>query len=299
MSHKLTAFEQAILAGLADKAGLAAALLETWAELPGNSIQSARTLVAAAQLGVTEESATRKLLERSVALGLLEVDLSGFRPRGDTHARFGRLAFALNAIEHYRSVIHRDATVAQVVLTKPLRPSVLERKLSALGWRTTDLEPTEHAFHGMVRAAQRRVVVMTPFFDITGAEWLQELLSYASSGVERTLILRSLEDVARKDYPVGYDAISPWLKAQGVRVFNYSIPRMEGGRETFHAKAVLCDRSTAYLGSSNVTAASLEHSMEMGVVLQGQAAANVAEVVEAVVGAATQWLRFGVFGRFV
>lgn len=288
--QKLTAFEQAALAGLADQASLAAALLEAWADLPADSVQSARSLIDTAQLGVTEEGATRDLLARSVGLGLVEATQAGFRPRSGAHSHFQRLAFALNTIEHYRSFVHRDATVAQVVLTKPPRPSVLEQKLSALGWRTANLEPTEHAFHGMVRAAQRRVVVMTPFFDSTGAAWLQELLSYASPGVECSLILRSLEDSTRKDYPVGFDTISPWLKAQGVRVFNYSIARMEGGRETFHAKAVLCDRSTAYLGSSNVTAASLEHSMEMGVVLEGRAAFGVAEVIDAVLAAATKWL---------
>lgn len=285
-ASKLTAFEQSVLFGLSDKADLAASLLEAWAELPSSSVQSARSLVAVAQLGVTEEGATSELLERSVELGLLESAFSGYRPRGDTHSRFARLAFALNAVQHYRSAIHRDATVARVALTKPSRPSMLEQKLSALGWRTNSLEPTQHAFHGMVQAAQRRVVVMTPFFDTTGAEWLRELLSYAPLSVERLLILGSLEDPSRKDYPLGYDAISPWLKAQGVRVYNYSIPRIEGGRETFHAKAVLCDRSLAYLGSSNITAASLEHSMEMGVVLQGQAAAEVAEVIDAVIAAA-------------
>jgi phosphatidylserine/phosphatidylglycerophosphate/cardiolipin synthase-like enzyme len=286
-TQKLSALEQAVLAGLAYKAGLAAALLAAWADLPADSEQSARSLVYAAQLGVTEEGATKDLLERSVGLGLVEATLVGFKPRNGMHARFQRLAFALYAVEHYRSLVHQDATVAQVVLTKPPRPSVLEQKLAALGWRTTDLEPTEHAFHGMVRAAQRRVIVMTPFFDSTGATWLQELLSYASPGVERILILRSLEDRTRKDYPSGFDTISPWLKAQGVRVFNYSISRMEGGRETFHAKALLCDRGAAYLGSSNVTAASLEHSMEMGVVLEGRAAAGVAEVIDAVLAAAT------------
>jgi phosphatidylserine/phosphatidylglycerophosphate/cardiolipin synthase-like enzyme len=289
-AQKLSAFEKSAMAGLADKAGLAAPLLEAWADLPADSEQSARSLVYAAQLGVTEEQATGDLLERSVKLGLAEATLGGFKPRNGMHARFQRLAFALYAVEHYRSLVHQDATVAQVVLTKPPRPSVLEQKLSALGWRTKDLESTEHAFHGIVRAAQRRVVVMTPFFDSTGADWLQELLSYASPGVERILILRSLEDRTRKDYPFGFDTISPWLKAQGVRVFNYSIPRMEGGRETFHAKAVLCDRSAAYLGSSNVTAASLEHSMEMGVVLEGRAAAGVAEVIDAVIAASTLWL---------
>jgi len=289
-AQKLTAFEQAVLAGLADKASLAATLLEAWADLPADSVQSARSLVDAAQLGVTEESATQGLLDRSVDLGLVEPTLMGFKPRNGAHVRFQRLAFALYAVEQYRSSVHRDATVAHVVLTKPPRPSILEQKLSALGWRTKDLEPTEHAFHGMVRAAQRRVVVMTPFFDSTGAAWLQEMLAHASPEVERILILRSLEDNTRKDYPFGFDTIAPWLKSQGVRVFNYSIPRIDGGRETFHAKAVLCDRSAAYLGSSNVTAASLEHSMEMGVVLEGRAAASVSEVIDAVLVAATLWV---------
>jgi len=289
-TQRLTAFEQSILADLADSAGLAAMVLEAWAELPADSVQSARSLVDAAQLNVTEESATQSLLERSARLGVVESMPAGFKPRNGMHERFPRLAFALHAVEHYRSSVHRDATVAQVVLTKPPRPSVLEQKLSALGWRTAELEATEHAFHGMVRAARRRVVVMTPFFDSTGAAWLQELLSYVSPGVERTLILRSLEDIARRDYPFGVEAILPWLKAQGVRVFNYSIPRIDGGRETFHAKTVLCDRSVAYLGSSNVTAASLEHSMELGVVLEGRAAAGVADVIDAVMAAATQWM---------
>lgn len=289
-TQKLTAFEQAVLAGLAEKAGLAAAVLEAWAGLPAGSAQSARSLIDAAQLGVTEEGATQGLLERSTSLGLIELTPAGYKPRNGAHERFPRLAFALHAVEHYRSSVHRDATVAQVVLTKPPRPSMLEQKLSALGWRTTELEATEHVFHGMVRAAKRRMVVMTPFFDSTGATWLTELLSNVSPGVERILILRSLEDNTRKDYPFGFDAISQWLKVEGVRVFNYSIPRMDGGRETFHAKAVLCDRSTAYLGSSNVTAASLEHSMEMGVVLDGRAAAGVAEVIDAVLAAATPWM---------
>lgn len=289
-TQKLTAFEQTVLAGLAEKAGLAAAVLEAWADLPAGSVQSTRSLIDAAQLGVTEEGATQGLLERSTSLGLIELTPAGYKPRNGAHERFPRLAFALHAVEHYRSSVHRDATVAQVVLTKPPRPSMLEQKLSALGWRTTELEATEHAFHGMVRAAKRRMVVMTPFFDSTGATWLTELLSNVSPGVERILILRSLEDNTRKDYPFGFDAISQWLKVEGVRVFNYSIPRMDGGRETFHAKAVLCDRSTAYLGSSNVTAASLEHSMEMGVVLEGRAAAGVAEVIDAVLAAATPWM---------
>jgi phosphatidylserine/phosphatidylglycerophosphate/cardiolipin synthase-like enzyme len=288
-AQRLTAFEQALLGALSEKAGLAAALLEAWAHLPADSVQSPRSLVDAAQLSVTHEGATREVLERSAGLGLLESTSGGYRAQGTAHARFERLAFALYAIEHYRSVIHRDVTVARVVLTKPPKPSVLEQRLFSLGWRTADIEPTDHGFHGIVRAAKRRVTVMTPFFDTAGAPWLKELLCCAPRGVERVVILRSLEDRTRKDYPTGLDILSAWFKAESVKVFNYSIPRQDGGRETFHAKAVLCDRSLAYLGSSNATAASLEHSMEMGVVLEGRAAATVAEIIDAVLQAASPW----------
>lgn len=289
-TQRLTAFERNILASLAEQAGLAAILLEVWADLSSDSVQTARSLVDVAQLNTTEEGATQSFLERSASLGLVEAESTGFRPGVGMHERFPRLAFALYAVEHHRSSVHRDATVAQVVLTKPPRPSLLEQKLSELGWRTAELEVTEHAFHGMVRAARQRVVVMTPFFDSTGATWLQELLSHTLPDVECTLILRSLEDRRRKDYPIGFATISAWLKMRGVRVFNYSIPHVNGGRETFHAKVVLCDRNSAYLGSSNITAASLEHSMEMGVVLNGRAVATISEVLDSVLSASTQWL---------
>lgn len=288
--QKLSTFEKSVLAGLANRPGLAAALLDAWSEGLPHSTQTARTLVDLAQLGVTEEQAAQGLLVKAVELYLLDEVPGGFRPRGDAHAKFKRLALALNAVEHYLRFVHQDSTAVQVVLTKPPAPSALERNLSKVGWRTADIEPTEHAFQSMVSAAISRVVVMTPFFDRKGAIWLQELFSASKPGVERVLILRTLESPKREDYPVGYDDIASWLKDGGVRVMNYSLPRSNTfGRETFHAKVVLCDRDTAYLGSSNMTSASLEHSMEMGVALKGRAAADVAVVLEAVMKAAVAW----------
>lgn len=287
--QRLTALEKRVLAGLCSRASLAASLLDAWSAMPA-SVQTERSLIDLAQLNVTEEGAAKDVLEKAVALGLLDETRSGFCPRGRAYTLFPRLAFALNAIEYYVAEVHQDATTTRVVLTKPPNPSTLEQKLSELGWRTSDLEPTEHAFHSMVRAAQHRVVVMTPFFDVKGALWLQELLRLVQPGVERILVLRSLEDRTRKDYPNGFDVIASWLKPEGVKIFNYSIPRLESsGRETFHAKVVLCDRNTAYLGSSNMNAASLEHSMEMGVALKGRAAADVATVVDSVLKAAVAW----------
>ena len=288
--QKLSTFEMSVLAGLSTRPGLAAALLDAWSDCLPHSTQTARALVDLAQHGVTEEQAVQELLAKAVELSLLDEVPSGFRPRGEAHAKFKRLALALNAVEHYVRFVHQDSTTVQVVLTKPLAPSALEKNLSEMGWRTADIEPTEHAFKSMVSAASCRVVVMTPFFDVKGAAWLQELFLAAKPGVEQVRILRSLENPKRDDYPVGYDSIASWLKGRGVRVLNYSLPRVNTfGRETFHAKVVLCDRDTAYLGSSNMTSASLEHSMEMGVALKGRAAADVAVVLEAVMRAALPW----------
>lgn len=284
---ELTAFEKRVVGTLSSKAGLAAALLAAWSELPAGSIQTAKSITALAQMGVTEERGAKEVLARAAKVGLVQPEGLGYVARKHNIEVFKRISFGLGAIDFYLSNVHEDASTAQIVLTKPPRPSALENELAQLGWRTADVEPTDHAFLGMVQSAKQRVVVMTPFFDIKGAIWLKELFGRVSPGVSRVLILRSLEDPKRPDYPVGFDAIGPWLAERSVEIFNYSILRPDGfGRETFHAKVVLCDDDHVYIGSSNLNSASLEHSMELGVVLNGKAASDAAVVMEAVLKAA-------------
>jgi len=287
---KLSAFEKSVVGGLSFNADVAGVLLSALANAPASTVQTVRSLVDLAQLGVTEERATDVFLKRAVELALLDEALGGYRPRATAHDKFERMAFALCAVAHYQQNVHHDSTTVSIVLTKPPTPSQLEKKLSEVGWRTADIEPTDQAFHSMVSSAMRRVIVMTPFFDVKGAMWLKELFSSARQDVKQILILRTLENRSKDDYPVGYDSIATWLSERGVKIFNYSLPRPSGvGRETFHAKVILCDSDVAYLGSSNMTSASLEHSMEMGVALKGRAAADVAVVLEAVMRAATLW----------
>lgn len=288
---QLSAFEERLLKALQPRAALAFRALQTWSELPPESVQSVKGLTEAAHLGVTEEAGLAEVFLVGQEVGLFEATGAGFRVRHGLHPLLARLAFALEAVDHYRAAIHRDDTLVQVVLTKPPQPSVLERRLEEVGWRTADLESTDRAFLRLVQLAKRRVVVMTPFFDVKGAAWLKELFSQAGPGVLRQLILRSLEDPEKSDYPAGFTLLAPWFKEEGIEVFNYSLSRPNGGgRETFHAKVVLCDRDAAYLGSSNLNYASLEYSMEMGVAMQGRAAAQVDDVIGAVLRASTRVL---------
>jgi phosphatidylserine/phosphatidylglycerophosphate/cardiolipin synthase-like enzyme len=53
------------------------------------------------------------------------------------------------------------------------------------------------------------------------------------------------------------------------------------GRETFHAKVVLVDESAYYVGSSNFMASALDRSLECGVIVHGNSARDIRNVVEA------------------
>lgn len=288
--QSLSSLEKRALKALSYRAGVAATLINAWSNASLDSSQTVRSLIDMAGFGVTEEVATNEVLAELTSLELISKSALGFRICADKHKALARISLALHAVAYYASTIHKDQSTAKVVLTRPPQPSKLEQQLANRGWRTAELETTRDAFKTLVRGARRRVVVMTPFLDLGGAEWLCQLYESVHEGVDRILILRTLEKPLRPDFPVGYTKAALRLRDADVRVFNYSIPR-EGsfGRETFHAKVVLCDEDKAYVGSSNLTVASLEHSMELGISLSGRVGAQVAIVMDAVLACATPW----------
>jgi phosphatidylserine/phosphatidylglycerophosphate/cardiolipin synthase-like enzyme len=70
------------------------------------------------------------------------------------------------------------------------------------------------------------------------------------------------------------------FKALGVSVYEYALPSMlPSGRETFHAKLVLADASSFYVGSSNFMGSALDRSLECGVIVSGEAARQLRSVL--------------------
>jgi phosphatidylserine/phosphatidylglycerophosphate/cardiolipin synthase-like enzyme len=272
---------------LTPRSGHCASLFAAWAAVSAETAIDARELTRLAGLSVADEQGAYDIVQELNQLGLVTRLGNRWLPRQGFHSALSMVAAAFSAIDFYKTVVHRDVTEAQVVLTSPARSNELETELQAVGWHTADIEPTDRAFRNLVRGARERVLVMTPFLDERGADWLRDLLAQVRQGVAIQLVLRSLEDPTRPDYPSGYASLRTWLAARGVTVLNYSIPRDGGGgRETFHAKVILSDHNAAYVGSANLTAASREYSMEMGVVIRGRAARQIAEVVHAVIRAA-------------
>ena len=286
INPKLTAHEEQLISIMGDKAGVAATVLAAWAKLYPESMQTVKSLTCLAQLGTGDERAVEQVLDNAVGLGLINKKGGQYSAVEEQFGSFDRLALLLNTSAFYAREVHEDATTARIVLTKPKQPSVLEENLSSYGWHTAELDSTHTTFIGMVQGAKQRIVLMTPFLDYVGAEWVKSLFEVAAENVEKILILRSLEDNTRDDYPKGYDSIRDWLHRKNITILNYSLKRVGSyTRETFHAKVILCDRSNAYLGSSNMTAASFDYSMEMGVVINGKAVEKVATVIDAVIDA--------------
>lgn len=172
-------------------------------------------------------------------------------------------------------------------ITRPAKPSRLEAALDDLGVRAAELETTDESFMSLASQAQERLRVMTPFLDRHGADWVCDLFAHTAPHVRRELILRYASSASHPNFPEGLSTSAARFRELGVGVFDYALPR-EGGKgiETFHTKLVLADAARAYVGSSNMTWGSLEHSMELGLVVTGVAAKRLAVLTNAIVGIA-------------
>jgi phosphatidylserine/phosphatidylglycerophosphate/cardiolipin synthase-like enzyme len=289
-SFGLSAVSLRLIEQLSGRASLVAALFFALVRIEPGSLIGVRDLTALAGLSVSEEHGTEEVLDILAGHKLLSRSGARWLTGQGTQELMAELARVFNGIDHYLWHVHKDATEATVVLTRPVQSILLEAALADTGWRTFSTEHTEPAFADLVQRAVNRVVVMTPFLDERGAEWLRELVAPLNQNIQVVLILRSLEEPTRWDYPRGYPLLREWLAGRHAQVFNYSIPNGNfTARETFHAKVILADSSYAYVGSANVTAASRENSMEMGVIVKGHAALEIADVVDAVIKSAQCW----------
>lgn len=126
------------------------------------------------------------------------------------------------------------------------------------------------------------MVIVTPFIDRAGAEWLIKLFRLTSKPVEKILISR--------DYHVFKNALfnfSEKLYEMQVKIFDYFIRHEERmpPYETFHAKLVLGDDTQAYVGSANMLASSFEIALEVGTLIKGKSVLDIRRLVDSMIEA--------------
>lgn len=283
----LSGFDKAALAAFAAQLTLSAAVLRGLAAKPLEPFTE-REVAKIAGLPAAQEALVLECLRQAEGLGMI-AHASGLGWRFVTPPlELSRLADLLEAAGHYAQEIHQDQDTVWVALTRPARPSRLEIALEDIGLRAAELEATDESFVSLASQAQERLRVMTPFLDRHGAEWVCELFAHTAPHVRRELILRYASMASTANFPEGLNTSAARFRELGVVVLDYALPREDGRSvETFHAKLVLADANRAYVGSSNMTWGSLEHSMELGLVVTGAATKRLAILTNAIAGIAT------------
>jgi PLD-like domain len=221
-------------------------------------------------------------IERALSIGLqlgLFAQVGPLSWHSCNNLLASQLAPLLEGARLYRTRVHQDSDLVEVVLTRPPAPSQVSRKLESMlsgGWGFRD---TKQLLPAIAGGAKRSLIVMSPFFDDVGAEVVLNLFENTMAA-DKCLILRTTKEGLP---PEGLEKVNAPLVNLGVKVVNFRLDRPGSpGNETFHAKTVLGDDDTAYVGSSNMNQWSFEHSLELGLYVRGQAAFRIAELIRAI-----------------
>jgi hypothetical protein len=185
--------------------GTAARLLEGFASL-GTGLWHIEQICAASGTGIRPGDAAQVL----AALSATSVCVTGetedtWRSQLST-VELVRLAQMLKGADHYRR-LRADPSSLELAVTMPLPPSRLEQELSTIAGRPGGYLTTAAAFSRIAQAANRRLVVLTPFIDAGGFLWLRRTFETAASQVEKTLILREADKYGSRP--------SRWCKSGG------------------------------------------------------------------------------------
>ena len=244
-----------------------------------DGITKLRDICAAAGIAEASSSAVEAALTAGSSHGLfIRYGATEWKPEPGP---FTELAIALEGVALYRAEVHSDTDVVDVVLTPPGNPSRLGDALRVRGWVEAELEYTEATLRHLATQATERFVILSPFLDTGGMESLVATFKTTRPEVKRVLVTRCPDGVKTPVLQAGL----PKLTAMAVEVHNYWLPRAYG-YETFHAKVFLADPKLAYLGSANMTQASLSVSMELGTLLKGHSVKTLVSVVDAILAIA-------------
>lgn len=236
------------------------------------------SICSASHLPLTRQADVEAVLSAAAESGLfLQRTPLTWSVVGDA-SEYDQLACMFAGASLYAQFMRSDFKDAEVILTKPSKPSMLERALSEAGYEHVGVTATDEMFNAMATGATQKFTIMTPFLDSHGGQRAVDLFGRTKPEVTRTLVVRS--DVS--GLPKGCLEYAEPLRQMNVRVLDYRLEREGSGFETFHAKVILADRNFAYVGSANMNQWSLAYSMELGVSLRGLPAARIARVVAAV-----------------
>ena len=262
-----------LVAKLSPLAEQASRILSYFAKFQGSIVNSDIELSARIKLVSAQHIAIvkRVLLEHGIARKVGETIqiVSGEDELRGLSQNFAGIATYLK--------VHKDRDSVRLVITEPGTKSALRQEIDRRHALPPFLFQTGDAFINLARTATRELTVLTPFVDDYGAEFLVTIFSLCAVQVRRNLICRPLTE--EHCGPALYRRKADLLRLS-VSLFEYALPsQVLSGRETFHAKVILADDCDYYVGSSNLMGSALERSLECGVMIRGETARDLYELL--------------------
>jgi phosphatidylserine/phosphatidylglycerophosphate/cardiolipin synthase-like enzyme len=168
----------------------------------------------------------------------------------------------------------------RLVITEPGEKSALRNEIGRRHAIPPLVFQTGDAFINLARSAKEELTILVPFIDDQGAEFLLTLFELCADDVRRCLICRPLTE---PHCGLAFNKRRAAFSHLKVSVYEYALPSLlPSGRETFHAKVVLADDVAYYVGSSNLMGSALERSLECGVIVHGESARQLHNLLDAV-----------------
>lgn len=243
----------------------------------GSIVDAASLRGACAGHLATADEATAAL-EALVGLGVLTPQSRGYM---FDRERWAATTLYRLGVRHGlgRRAVARD----QVQLCAALPQGLAQRVEEAIRSSTVDLRG---AIVDLVAATHHDLVLASPFWDAATLEEIRPAVERRlAMGVRVRILGRfgdGLENSVRKVmvHLSGYP---------GCRFLSWYEPTVDDpfGARTFHFKAAIADAGArAYLGTANFTASGLRSRLEIGVLLVGQPAQQLAALVDAVLALA-------------
>lgn len=186
-------------------------------------------------------------------------------------------------IDNLRQIIRNSILLMQwIVEVESETEPVSQAKLIATLPETLPLEheirqripSLATTLHRLITNASKEIIILNPFFEQEGFNRLgSALLAAAQRGVMVTIITRQLSNTSSINYKVLrglFEKSRDNLVGDQFQFYEYQ--QLEDGFTvlTSHAKVMLVDGRTAYIGSANLTEHGMARNIEIGIMLENQ-----------------------------
>ena len=139
---------------------------------------------------------------------------------------------------------------------------VLSRVLASVGYKESRNDRTDAFIRGSMEKFKKRFVIMMQFMDVVGAKWVLETFEGSAKHVDKIIVSCFVTGDNDMRSSSGLKAYSREFSALDVKLLELSIFASDTlFLETFHAKLLLVDDHTVYVGSSNFTKISREKTL--------------------------------------